>query len=263
MIISFIRWFGVPMIDAELRGWLLLHFYGLRDRNGGSVPVDDMIVSRIEHVGREAIRAVCEQLAGVDLIHWGPLTGANEGHIVGNAKITGLGADVVTGDRVSPIEIRFPNAAQPDLPATMPAIKEPERINLADGLRLLEEHLPAEEAKVRLRQAFVQKAFSQAPLFALPYDEAVIDWTTGLVKIPRKNDRFCPTFLRTDFASYFLRESMAAAVRPLWSASVAQTPQKLPELVTLKPTFMGMSIDLKELWRRFRSWWERRTERQK
>jgi hypothetical protein len=222
------------MTDAEIRGRLLLHFYGLRNRNGGSVPVDDMILSG---VGREAIRAVCEQLADDTLIHWEPLTGPNEGHIIGNAKITGLGLDVVTGDRVSPIEIRFPNAARPDLAAAMPAIKEPERINLADGLKLLEEHLPAEEAKVRLRQAFVQKAFSQAPLFALAYDEAFIDWTTGFVKIPRKNDRFCPTFLRTDFASYFLRErttvaeisdegarkmSEVLAARPVLSASVAQ-----------------------------------------
>jgi hypothetical protein len=73
------------------------------------VPVDDMIVSGIEHVGREAIREVCEQLADVELIHWEPLTGANEGHIIGNAKIRSRGVDVVTGDRVSPVEIRFPN----------------------------------------------------------------------------------------------------------------------------------------------------------
>jgi predicted nucleotide-binding protein len=173
------------------------------------VPVDDIILSG---VGREAIRAVCEQLADDNLIHWEPLTGPNEGHIIGNAKIRSRGVDVVTGDRVSPIEIRFPNAARPDLAAATPAIKEPERINLADGLKLLEEHLPAEEAKARLRQAFVQKAFSQAPLFALAYDEAVIDWTTGLVKIPRKNDRFCPTFLRTDFASYFLEGCMTGEI---------------------------------------------------
>jgi hypothetical protein len=56
---------------------------------------------------------------------------------------------------------------------------------------------------------------------------------------------------------------MAAGDRPVLSASVAQPPEKPPELVTLKPTFMGMSIDLKELWRRFWPWWESRTERQK
>ncbi|MGB7101901.1 MAG: hypothetical protein WBD95_24435 [Xanthobacteraceae bacterium] len=36
--------------------------------------------------------------------------------------------------------------------------------------------------------------------------------------------------------------------------SARESQQKLPELVTLKPTFMGMSIDLKELWRRFFAW---------
>jgi len=42
----------------------------------------------------------------------------------------------------------------------MNALKEPERINLAEGLTLLESHLPAEEAKTRLRNAFTQKGAS-------------------------------------------------------------------------------------------------------
>ena len=87
------------MIDAELRGWLLVRFYDRRNSNGGSVPVDDIIVSGIEHVGREAIREVCEQLADVELIRWEPLTGANEGPV----------ESMWYGDRVSPLEIRFPN----------------------------------------------------------------------------------------------------------------------------------------------------------
>ena len=88
----------------------------------------------------------------------------------------------------------------------MPAIKEPERINLAEGLKLLEEHLPAEEAKARLRQAFVQKAFSQAPRFAFEYEQADIDWDTGSVKIPRKREPFFPTFSRADFNAYFFED---------------------------------------------------------
>jgi hypothetical protein len=39
--------------------------------------------------------------------------------------------------------------------------------------------LSTEEAKTSLRQAFVRKAFAQAPLFAFEYDDAEIDWTTG------------------------------------------------------------------------------------
>ena len=263
------------MTDAELRGRLLSHFYNLRCSNGSIVPVTEEILSGGEPVSREAIAEVCRELADVGLIEWTPYL---PGHVIGSARIRGTGVDAVERGESAALEIRFPHARRPDLPAATPAIKEPERINLADGLKLLEEHLPAEEAKARLRQAFVQKAFSQAPLFAFSYDEAVIDWTTGWVKIPRGKDRYCPTFLRAEFTSYFLRERMTvgeisevrkgmsqglAPARPMLSGSVAQPPQKPDELVTLKPTFMGMSIDLKELWRRFWSWWESRTERQK
>lgn len=79
-------------------------------------------------------------------------------------------------------------------------------ITLVEGLQLLESVLPAEDAKRRLRQAFVQKAFRQEPLFAFQYDEADIDWTTGSVKIPRKRERFCPTFSRAEFNTYFFKE---------------------------------------------------------
>jgi hypothetical protein len=85
----------------------------------------------------------------------------------------------------------------------MPALKEPQRITLPEALTILERDLPTEQGKLRLRQAFIQKAFRQEPLFALSYDEADIDWTTGSVKIPRKRDRFCPTFLRSDFNALF------------------------------------------------------------
>jgi len=88
----------------------------------------------------------------------------------------------------------------------MSALKEPKRISLVEGLNLLERHLSTEEAKTRLRQAFVRKAFRQEPSFALSYDEAEIDWAAGLVKIPRKRDRFCPTFPRAEFNAYFFEE---------------------------------------------------------
>jgi hypothetical protein len=82
-------------------------------------------------------------------------------------------------------------------------LREPERVTLVDALRLLEGHLPAEEARSRLRQAFTQKVIQQQPLFALEYDGADIDWTTGAVKIPRKRERFYPTFSRADITNYF------------------------------------------------------------
>jgi len=65
-------------------------------------------------------------------------------------------------------------------------LKESEHITLPEGLILLQNSgLSTEEAKVRLRQAFVRKAFSQAPLFAFEYDDADIDWATGSVKISK------------------------------------------------------------------------------
>ncbi len=92
----------------------------------------------------------------------------------------------------------------------MNALKEPERITLAEGLALLKRHVPAEEAKARLWQVFIQRALiqSQLPLIALPDDDADIDWATGFVKIPGTR-RFCPTFLRADFNAYFFEEHTA------------------------------------------------------
>jgi len=95
--------------------------------------------------------------------------------------------------------------------AAMLTLKEPAHITLAQGLTILQQNgLSLEDAKVRLRQAFVQKAFSQEPCFALAYDEAEIDWGTGSVKIPRKPDRFCPTFRRADFDHYFFEVAMTS-----------------------------------------------------
>ena len=93
----------------------------------------------------------------------------------------------------------------------MGALKEPEPITLVEGLKLLEKHVPTEEAKRQIRQAFIRKSFRQEPFFALPYDEADIEWTTGSVKIPRKRERFCPTFSRTEFIAYFLQETPTPA----------------------------------------------------
>jgi predicted nucleotide-binding protein len=96
--------------------------------------------------------------------------------------------------------------------AAMPALKEPAHITLAEGLILLESHLPTEQAKTRLRQAFIQGVLGEAPRFAFEYDEADIDWVTGSVKIPRKPERFCPSFLRADFNAYFFKDTAATSV---------------------------------------------------
>jgi Protein of unknown function (Hypoth_ymh) len=98
------------------------------------------------------------------------------------------------------------------------AIKEPERLTLAEGLALVEQYLSPDQAKARVLRAFVQKALDQEPMFALPYDEADIDWATGSVKIPRKRERFYPTFRRAEFERYFFE--IAAMTSPMTDAEI-------------------------------------------
>lgn len=101
------------MQDAELRGELLSVFYELRHNAEGWVPTSDINV-RGAAASRQAIGVVCQQLADAGLIHWKALTGGDEGFVIGMAKITGLGVDVVTGSRSPSIDVRFPQAEQPD-----------------------------------------------------------------------------------------------------------------------------------------------------
>jgi hypothetical protein len=48
-----------------------------------------------------------------------------------------------------------------------------------------------------------------------------------------------------------------ASPAPLKAPPIGETnsPPQTKEILTVKPTFMGMTIDLKELWRRFVTWW--------
>jgi hypothetical protein len=151
-------------------------------------------------------------------------------------------------------------------------LREPDHLTLVDGLAILERYLPREQAKSRLRAAFVRKAFIQSPLYAFPYDEADIDWETGSVKISRKKERFCPTFSRADFEKYFFEGDSASTARNLELTAVAYaldeasavpssitapSEQKQGELLTLKPGVWGMTIDLKEVGRRLRRYWKK------
>jgi hypothetical protein len=58
------------MTDAEIRGRLLTHFYGLRHSNGGWVPVEDIILAGAEPVPSGALEGVCRQLSQLGLIEW-------------------------------------------------------------------------------------------------------------------------------------------------------------------------------------------------
>ncbi len=163
--------------DAEIRGWLLKHFHGLRDANGGWVPADEIVLSP-HPVSRPAIANACQHLAEAGYIRWEPFNPPIGQHAIGRAKITGTGIDVVTGAREPTIDIRFPGIGRREVAVASALVPK--------------------EAKSKSSEA------------------------EYLPEVP-------PT-------------------------SARDSQQKPPELVTLKPTFMGMSIDLKELWRRFSAW---------
>ena len=97
------------MTDAEIRGRLLVHFYGLRHQNGGTIPVNDGMI--IGDTNNNAIFTVCQQLADAGLITWKPVSSqplnGSGGVFFGMAKITGVGVDVVERQRDPPINVRF------------------------------------------------------------------------------------------------------------------------------------------------------------
>jgi len=85
----------------------------------------------------------------------------------------------------------------------MAELREPDRITLPEAVNLLTAYLPADQARKRLDTAFVTKAVLGQPNFALSYESARIDWTTGEVAIPRKRGAFRPTFSRQEIETYF------------------------------------------------------------
>lgn len=88
--------------DAELRGTLLKGFYDRRHNANGWVPTSDIDAGGAD---RQVVSGVCGQLKDAGLIHWEPLTGEQEGIVIGMAKITATGVDVIEGAKPSPIAI--------------------------------------------------------------------------------------------------------------------------------------------------------------
>lgn len=81
--------------DADTRGRLLSSFYELRHNAGGRVPTSEMNLAGIESVDRQVIDTICQHLPDADLIEWKPLRGDRGNVIIGMARITGLGVDVI------------------------------------------------------------------------------------------------------------------------------------------------------------------------
>lgn len=103
-------------------------------------------------VSREAIANACRHLADVDLVRWKPFTPVLEQYALGRQRLRAqelMSSPEVEGQ----LRRSFPRggaACCADHPA---AVKESERINLAEGLAVLANYLPAADAKVRLRDA--------------------------------------------------------------------------------------------------------------
>lgn len=118
-----------PITDADIRGRLLKHFYGLRNSNDGWVPTSEIILSPAQ-VSRQAIANACQQLAEAGYIQWQPFNPPIEQHAIGRAKIMGSGVDVVTGARVPTLDIRFPDMGERDVPAAPASVPKdlPQRL---------------------------------------------------------------------------------------------------------------------------------------
>lgn len=108
------------MHDGELRGWLLLHCYSLRHANGGTVPVTSVIFGGTEAVIDSTIASIARQLADAGLISWQPSLGHEAGYIIGIARITAHGVDVVEGKRTASINIVLPGAGKVTVTAAAP-----------------------------------------------------------------------------------------------------------------------------------------------
>lgn len=111
--------------EARMRAHLLHALHGLRDSNTGWVPVSDMNFGGLETVSFTRVRAICEQLAEGGLAHFKPLPGNPCGFIVGLAKITGHGCDVIDGLAKSQVALEFPQNVQSRAPSLATASAAP------------------------------------------------------------------------------------------------------------------------------------------
>jgi hypothetical protein len=79
-----------------------------------------------------------------------------------------------------------------------------ERLTLADQIRLLAQIMPEEEAKARVGKAFRLREIIYRPLYAVPYEDAVIDYDTGKVFLRKPVKKiFIPTQTAEEFVNHF------------------------------------------------------------
>jgi hypothetical protein len=89
-----------------------------------------------------------------------------------------------------------------------------EPLTLADQLRLLAQTMPEAEAKARLGKAFRLREITYRPLYAVSYEDAMIDYNTGKVFLRKPVKKtFTPTVTAAEFVAHFPQAASALARR--------------------------------------------------
>lgn len=238
------------MLDADLRAVLLTVFYDRRKNADGWVPTSEINVND-GAASRQEIAAACQQLAQAGLIEWQPFTGAAEGIFIGRAQITGHGVDVKEGAREPKIEVNFVRSR-----------------------RGAEGHSVHADAMVLLSKIAQATDGSDVPVVLEDINDLEMDEA-------RRNSAFRSLkgmgLIEANFGIFYaarvsaeghrvLSSFVAGPVEPAIDASAlpnaAAVAEKPVEMLILKPGLWGMSIDLKEVWRRIaRRWSEFRVRR--
>ena len=167
----------------------------------------------------------------VGLIEWTPYL---PGHVIGSARIRGPGVDAVEHGSSASLEIRFPKK-----PA--PVVFQLEKENGATSTD--------------------KSPIGTGVLSSWQGSLSSVEQTGSLEPLASREDaRSAPSHMVETFGEQVplaVGEAFGEnAKSPLSAPSANSPPQR--EILTLKPTLWGMSIDLKELALRASAWWRAR-----
>lgn len=103
------------------------------------------------------------------------------------------------------------------------------RLTLPDQVRRLKPGLGAKASKRAVERAFRLRELAHEPLFAVPYDDAEIDWKTGKVILRRGNRQpFTPTASLDEFEQLFAAAFASSAAKKL-EAPVVRSRSPTPK----------------------------------
>jgi hypothetical protein len=140
--------------------------------------------------------------------------------------------DAPIGGRSRPVELRrgdIENIWPGDITRTVePAPTE--RLTLPEQVSLLARVMPEDRARARIEKAFRFREVSYDPEFAVSYDDARIDWQSGMVvlrRVPRQP--FTPTLSAAEFDRHFRAsrgQPSSAEPQPIVAKSKTIEPRK-------------------------------------